>query len=241
MELLEILKDLLAFSPLFRNPDGTVPIGHGGKAWRPKNRKQIKGQAGPPKVGQGGTLDPLASGVLVIGLGSGTKELQGYLDCAKTYESVGLLGASTTSYDSQDPVMKRTSRTHVDRDLISSYLPYFTGPLLQYPPLFSAVKMDGKRLLDYARQGLALPRPIEAREIEVLEIELLEWIEAGQHEWKYPVKEMPEDEKKLLGRVKQLAGQKEGDTETVMAKGGVEHQQQRVNGRRYWVRELHPG
>ncbi|CAO1634485.1 unnamed protein product [Parajaminaea phylloscopi] len=225
MELLDSLKDLLACSPLFRNPDGTVPEGHGGKAWRPKNRKQFKGQAAPPKIGQGGTLDPLASGALVIGLGSGTKELQGFLDCAKTYETIGLLGASTTSYDSQDPIMKRTAHQHVTEELISSYLPYFTGPLLQYPPLFSAVKMDGKRLFDYARQNLPLPRPIEPREIEVLEIALLRFMKADQHAWKYPEKEIPEEDKKLIGRVKEMAGQKDGQTETVMAEGGSEKQQ----------------
>lgn len=232
MDLLDKLKDLLAFSPLFRNPDGSLPEGHGGKAWRPKNRKQIKGKAGPPKVGQGGTLDPLASGVLVIGLGTGTKQLQGFLDCAKTYESIGLLGASTTSYDSQDPILRRTAHSHVTSEMITSYLPYFTGPLLQYPPLFSAVRMDGKRLFEYARQNLPLPRPIEAREIEILDISLLQWLEAGKHEWRYPVKEVPEEDKKLIGRVKQMAGQTEDETETVMAAGGADHQKRQQQQQR---------
>lgn len=170
-------------------------------------------------MGQGGTLDPLASGVLVIGVGTGTKALQGFLDCAKTYETVGLLGASTTSYDSQDPIMLRKPHSHVTSDMITSFLPYFTGPLLQYPPLFSAVKMDGKRLMDYARQNLPLPRPIDPREIEVVRLELQNWHDAGQHSWKWPEKEIPEEDKKLIGRVKELAGQKEGETETVYNKG----------------------
>lgn len=147
--------------------------------------------------------------------------MQGFLDCAKTYETVGLLGASTTSYDSQDPIMTRKPHAHVDADMIRSFLPYFTGPLLQYPPLFSAVKMDGKRLMDYARQNLPLPRPIEPREIEVVELELKAWYDGakGEHEWVYPTKEIPEEDKKLIGRVKELAGQKEGETETVYNKG----------------------
>ena len=117
MRLLEDLKDLLAFSPLFRNPDGSVPEGHGSKAsWRPQgDLKQFSKArtAGPPKIGQGGTLDPLATGVLVIGVGTATRGLQGYLDGAKTYTTTGLLGTSTTSYDSQDPIMRRTPHNHV--------------------------------------------------------------------------------------------------------------------------------
>lgn len=225
MLVLEKLKDLLAYSPLFRNPDGSVPEGHGGKAWRPRPQKdgsKVPGKAGPPKVGQGGTLDPLASGVLVVGIGTGTKNLQNYLDCAKTYTTTGLLGASTTSYDSQDPIVTRTPHTHVNEDLVKDMLHYFTGPLLQYPPLYSAVKMDGKRLLDYARANEPLPRPIESREIEILEMKLLDWVPAQSHSWKYPEQELPEEEKKLLGRVREMAGKQEGEPETVLAAGGEE-------------------
>lgn len=233
MSLLEDLKMLLAFSPLFRNPDGSIPEGHGGKAWQPREPwcKKYKRESAPPKVGQGGTLDPLASGVLVIGIGHGTKSLQGYLDCAKTYTSVGLLGASTTSYDVTDPIMHRVNHSHVSPELITSLLPYFTGPLLQYPPLYSAVKIDGKRLFDYARSNTPLPRPIEAREIEVTELDLVEFLKAEDHEFTPPDCELPEEEKKLVGRVKELAGQKEGDGDTVVGrKDELESERERVRG-----------
>lgn len=218
MSLLEDLKLLFAFSPLFRNPNGSIPMGHGGKAWQPKENwsKKYKKSSAPPKVGQGGTLDPLASGVLVIGIGNGTKQLQSYLDCAKTYNSVGLLGSSTTSYDNQDPIMTRTEHSHVTPELIKDMLPYFTGPLLQYPPLYSAVKMEGKKLLEYARNNIPLPRPIEAREIEVSKLELLDWFTPDQHQFKAPETELPEEEKKLLGRVKEMVGQKEGQGDTIV-------------------------
>ncbi|CAO1625174.1 unnamed protein product [Sympodiomycopsis kandeliae] len=218
MSLLEDLKLLMAFSPLFRNPDGSIPEGHGGKAWQPKENwsKKYKKSSAPPKIGQGGTLDPLASGVLVIGIGNGTKQLQSYLDCAKTYKSVGLLGSSTTSYDSQDPIMTRTEHTHVTPELITELLPYFTGPLMQYPPLYSAVKMDGRKLFDYARNNIPLPRPIEPREIEVTKLELLDWFTPDQHQFKGSQTELPEEEKKLVGRVKEMVGQKEGQGDTVV-------------------------
>lgn len=218
MDLLEKLKDLFAFSPLFRNPDGSVPEGHGNsKAWRPNGRlRDYKKKAGPPKIGQGGTLDPLATGVLVIGVGSATKQLQSYLDCAKTYETIGLLGASTTSYDCKDPVVQRVGHSHVTSELVQDLLPYFTGPLMQYPPLFSAVKMDGKRLLDYARANEPLPRPIQAREIEVLELKLVQWLQAGKHEYVAPTEQIGEEERKLLGRVKEMAGKEEKDPDMVL-------------------------
>ncbi|PWN24127.1 pseudouridine synthase [Microstroma glucosiphilum] len=215
MELLDSLKDLLAYSPLFRNPDGTLPEGNGGNAWRPAGgKKNLKGKAAPPKIGQGGTLDPLASGVLVIGLGSGTKQLQKYLDCAKTYETTGLLGTATTSYDSQDPVMTRAPHSHVTEEMVHSLVPYFTGPLLQYPPIYSAVKMDGKRLFDYARQGLELPRPIEAREIEIVHMECYDWLKGGEHPFVAPQKEVTAEEKALLGRVKEIVDKSTGGSST---------------------------
>lgn len=215
MDLLDSLKNLLAYSPLFRNPDGTLPEGNGGNAWRPAGgKKNLKGKAAPPKIGQGGTLDPLASGVLVIGLGSGTKQLQKYLDCAKTYETTGLLGTATTSYDSQDPVMTRAPHSHVTEEMVHSLVPYFTGPLLQYPPIYSAVKMDGKRLFDYARQGLELPRPIEAREIEIVHMECYDWLKGGEHPFVAPQKEVTAEEKALLGRVKEIVDKSTGGSST---------------------------
>ncbi|CAD6905637.1 unnamed protein product, partial [Tilletia controversa] len=158
MALLEQLKPLLASSALFMNSDGSLPEsriskkrnnrgrGRGGKGgWNAGK----KGELLPPKIGQGGTLDPLASGVLVIGVGDGTKKLQAYLDGAKEYLTVGLLGSSTTSYDALDPILYRAPHSHVTAQTLAEQLPKFRGSILQAPPLYSAIRIDGMRLFEY--------------------------------------------------------------------------------------------
>ncbi|KAL9940052.1 hypothetical protein V8E36_000757 [Tilletia maclaganii] len=217
MSLLEELKPLFAASSLFLNADGSLPEnrrpsgknarrgGRGGGTWNRNAGK--KGQPLPPKIGQGGTLDPLASGVLVIGVGEGTKKLQSYLDGAKDYLTVGLLGTSTTSYDALDPILYRSPHSHVTPASLISHLPTFRGSILQTPPLYSAVRIDGMRLFEYARQGKELPRPIEKRKVEVKQLQLNSWHPSGSHTWKEPEREVPDEEKALVGRVRQLAGE----------------------------------
>ncbi|KAK0550136.1 pseudouridine synthase pus4 [Tilletia horrida] len=219
MAILEELKPLFASSSLFLNPDGSLPDnrkpsnknrrgrgGAGGGRWGKQSGR--KGEALPPKLGQGGTLDPLASGVLVIGVGEGTKKLQSYLEGGKEYLTVGLLGSSTTSYDALEPVMYRESHAHVTPDNLASHLSKFRGSILQAPPLYSALRIDGMRLFEYARQGKELPRPIEKRKVEIKELKLNAWYPAGSHEWKPPAREVPDEEKALVGKVRQLAGEK---------------------------------
>ncbi|KAE8257804.1 hypothetical protein A4X13_0g2100 [Tilletia indica] len=222
MALLEQLKPLFASSALFLNSDGSLPEnrkpskkdrrgrGGGGKWSRNAGRK---GDPLPPKIGQGGTLDPLASGVLVIGVGDGTKKLQSYLDGAKEYLTVGLLGTSTTSYDALDPILYRAPHTHVSADTLAEQLPKFRGSILQAPPLYSAIRIDGMRLFEYARQGKELPRPIEKRKVEIKNLKLNAWYPSGSHSWKEPANEVPEEEKALVGKVRQLAGEVSAEAE----------------------------
>ncbi|EPQ28294.1 uncharacterized protein PFL1_04121 [Pseudozyma flocculosa PF-1] len=218
MSLLDQLKPLFASSPLFADADGKPVRDHNKK--RGKWGKGRRGggfggaAAGAPKIGQGGTLDPLADGVLVIGVGAGTKHLQKYLDCTKEYRTTALLGSATTSYDCCDPILSRAPFHHVNPHLLGSLLPNFTGSLLQFPPLYSAVRIDGKRLFEYAREGLELPRPIEARKVRVDELRLVDWLPAGRHAFKEPEREVPDDEKALVGRVRQIAGVGEGMGDT---------------------------
>lgn len=212
MSLLDDLKPLFATSPLFAEADGRRP--------KDASRKKFKGKwrggvAGAPKLGQGGTLDPLADGVLVVGVGSGTKHLQKYLDCTKEYRSTGLLGSATTSYDCCDPILTRKEYSHVTPERIAELLPRFTGVVSQIPPLYSAVRIDGKRLFEYARENLPLPRPIEPRKVTVHELRLVDWLEPGKHPFKEPEREVPEEDKALVGRVLDMAGRKEGQTDTV--------------------------
>lgn len=214
MSLLDELKPLFASSTLFSDPSGK-PAPNGGKRFKRGRGKWAGGVVGAPKLGQGGTLDPLADGVLVVGVGSGTKQLQKYLDCTKEYRATGLLGSATTSYDSCDPILTRKPWDHVTPEGITDLLPRFTGVVSQIPPLYSAVRIDGKRLFEYARENLPLPRAIEPRKVTVQELRLVDWLEPGNHSFKEPEREVPPEDRALVGRVLDMAGRKEGQTDTV--------------------------
>lgn len=123
------------------------------------------------KVGHGGTLDPLAEGVLVIGVGHGTKLMDTYLAGSKAYEAVALLGSETDTYDSTGNVTEALDCTHVTMDKINQALPQFRGDILQVPPMYSALKRDGKKLYELAREGIEVER--EARPVSVYALELL--------------------------------------------------------------------
>ncbi|SPC65879.1 related to tRNA pseudouridine synthase B [Ustilago sp. UG-2017b] len=227
MSLLDDLKPLFATSPLFADADGKRPKDNSrkrGKFGKGKG-KWAGGIAGAPKLGQGGTLDPLADGVLIVGVGNGTKQLQKYLDCTKEYRSTGLLGSATTSYDSCDPILTRKSYDHVTPQSIADLLPRFTGVVSQIPPLYSAVRIDGKRLFEYARENLPLPRPIEPRKVTIHELRLADWLEPGKHPFKEPEREVPEEHKALVGRVLDIAGRKEGQTDTVKEDDGQQQEE----------------
>lgn len=138
------------------------------------------------KIGHGGTLDPLATGVLIAGVGKGTKSLQDFLLCTKEYTTVVLFGTSTDTYDRVGKVLRTAPYEHVTREVVEQALGQFRGQFMQLPPLYSALKMNGKPLYEYAREGKPIPREIERRQVDVLELELLEWMEPGTHEHKAP-------------------------------------------------------
>jgi tRNA pseudouridine55 synthase len=132
-------------------------------------------------MGHGGTLDPLAAGVLIVGIGRGTKHLQKYLACTKTYETVVLFGSSTDTYDCTGSVTERANYHHVTKALVEAHLANFRGQTMQAPPIYSALKINGIKACEYARQGKELPRQLESREMYVEECTLLEWYEGGRH------------------------------------------------------------
>ena len=126
------------------------------------------------KMGHGGTLDPLASGVLVIGVGSGTKKLSEYLQgTEKVYESEALFGVSTTSGDVEGEILSENSVKHLHMDELKTVKEKFEGNLKQTPPIYAALKMDGKPLHEYARQGIPLPRAIEPRQVKIYDLTIL--------------------------------------------------------------------
>lgn len=140
----------------------------GKKASKRKLRKVSK-----VKMGHGGTLDPLASGVLVIGIGTGTKKLSEYLSgTVKEYESEALFGTSTTSGDVEGEILSQNSVKQLDLNELKTVEEKFKGSLKQTPPIFAALKMDGKPLYEYAREGKPLPRAIEPRQVTIYDLKI---------------------------------------------------------------------
>ncbi|PGH19430.1 tRNA pseudouridine(55) synthase [Polytolypa hystricis UAMH7299] len=160
---------------------------------RGKNRRREKRIE--VKIGHGGTLDPIATGVLIAGVGKGTKDLHGFLGCTKTYEAVVLFGAETDTYDRVGKIVNRAPYEHVTRELVETTLEKFRGKILQKPSIFSALKVDGKKMYEYAREGKVPPVEIVARPVEVFNLEILEWYEPGSHEYVWPTEEAGNEEK----------------------------------------------
>jgi tRNA pseudouridine55 synthase len=129
------------------------------------------------KVGHGGTLDPLASGVLVIGIGRGTSKLQSYLEGSKQYTAMVELGYETTTLDAEGDIVKTMDWEHVTSidSIRDKVVPKFTGKIQQVPPLYSAIRVDGKRLYEIARNGDekdAQDVEIPMRDVEVYKVEV---------------------------------------------------------------------
>lgn len=167
------------------------------------------------KIGHGGTLDPLATGVLILGVGKGTKALHDFLGCTKTYETVVVFGASTDTYDRVGKLIKKGDYSNITREQVEEALNSFRGKFQQMPPLYSALKMNGKPLYEYAREGKPIPREIETREVDVTELELTEWYEPGTHNHRWPTEEAEQAEKNVVKSVWQVAkNQQDGTTST---------------------------
>lgn len=173
-----------------------------------KRRKHEK-RAAQIKVGHGGTLDPLATGVLILGIGTGTKLLSQFLECTKVYETTILFGASSDTYDRVGRVLTKRPYDHITREMVEKELQTFQGKQMQIPPLYSALKMNGKPLYEYAREGKPIPREIEGREVEVLDIELIDWHEPGKHSHRWPTEEAEASERNLAEQVWRLKKQQE--------------------------------
>ncbi|XDJ35007.1 MAG: tRNA pseudouridine(55) synthase TruB [Burkholderia sp.] len=122
------------------------------------------------KAGHTGTLDPFASGLLPLCFGEATKFSQDLLEADKTYEATIRLGTRTTTADAEGEAIE-TREVQADRSAIEAVLPRFVGEIVQVPPMYSALKRDGKPLYEYARAGQTLER--EARQVTIQRLELL--------------------------------------------------------------------
>ena len=123
------------------------------------------------KVGHAGTLDPLATGVLVICTGKATKRIEELHNHTKEYEADLMLGATTASYDKEHPVNATFPYEHITEEMFNEVLKQFTGTIAQRPPLYSACKVDGERAYNLARQGSEMelaPKQITIEKIELL-------------------------------------------------------------------------
>lgn len=127
------------------------------------------------KVGHAGTLDPLATGVLIICTGKATKEIDRLQAGTKEYIAELTLGATTPSFDLEKEIDATYPYEHITEEMVREVLPRFTGHIMQVPPVFSAVKVDGKRAYKFARKGDEVElkaKPLVIDELEMLESEL---------------------------------------------------------------------
>ncbi|KAL4887441.1 pseudouridine synthase [Aspergillus karnatakaensis] len=164
-------------------------------------RKRRRTQALDVKIGHGGTLDPMATGVLVAGVGKGTKCLGDFLGCTKDYETVVLFGAETDTYDRVGKIVRRAPYEHITREAVEKALEQFRGKIMQHPPIFSALKVQGKKLYEYAREGKEPPIEIKPRPVEVMEMRIVEWYEPGTHDYKWPEEEAAVEEKAVAEKL----------------------------------------
>src|SRR5690242_4436322 len=127
------------------------------------------------KVGHAGTLDPLASGLLIICTGKFTKKINEYMGMEKEYTGTFTLGATTPTYDLESKPENFKSFEHVTRVLIYETAKQFTGEIMQVPPMHSAIKKEGKRVYELARKGKEVvldARPVSINSFEITKIDL---------------------------------------------------------------------
>ena len=122
------------------------------------------------KMGHAGTLDPLATGVLILCTGKFTKQIESLQLHTKEYTATLQLGATTPSYDMEHEVDKTYPTAHITRELIEKTLPQFVGDIQQMPPLFSAVMVDGHRAYKIARKGQEVELAAKTERIDELEL-----------------------------------------------------------------------
>lgn len=134
--------------------------------WEIRQRFNIK----KIKVGHAGTLDPLATGLLIICTGKQTKQIDTYQGQIKEYTGTFTIGATTPSYDLETEVDNTFNTDHISEELLKETTKQFIGEIQQKPPIFSAIKKDGKRLYELARKGETTE--IKARTVTVSEFEI---------------------------------------------------------------------
>lgn len=137
--------------------------------------KKIRNLVKIKKVGHAGTLDPLATGLLIICTGKFTKKINEYMSQEKEYTGTFTLGATTPTYDLESEPGNFRSTANISNDAIIAATKKFIGSILQIPPMHSAIKVDGKRVYELARKGEEVklePRKIFIKEFDIEKIEI---------------------------------------------------------------------
>lgn len=133
---------------------------------------KLRRVVGVRRIGHLGTLDPLATGVLVVAVGEATKLIEYFMKADKVYEVTAEVGKVSDTYDTEGHVVQVESAPHLTEDRLKALLPQFTGVLSQVPPAHSAIQVDGQRAYQLARSGKSVELP--ARTVVVHSVELLE-------------------------------------------------------------------
>lgn len=144
---------------------------------------KLRGIVGQKKIGHTGTLDPDATGVLPVCLGKATKLCDMLTDKNKTYETVLLFGKTTDTQDISGQVLQEQDWTSLNEDMVTSAIRSFVGEYDQIPPMYSALKVNGKKLYELAREGIEIERkarPVTILSIQIQKIELPRvWMEVS--------------------------------------------------------------
>jgi tRNA pseudouridine55 synthase len=140
---------------------------------------RVRRALGAQKAGHAGTLDPLATGILPIALGEATKTVPFLMDASKAYRFTIAWGATTAGFDREGEVTA-TSDVRPTRAEVEAALPAFVGEILQVPPMFSAVKVDGERAYDLAREGVEVE--LEARPVTIFGLDIVSVLDADHIE-----------------------------------------------------------
>lgn len=136
--------------------------------------KKVRNTLRIKKVGHAGTLDPLATGLLIVCAGKMTKQIEGFMGQEKEYTGTFVLGATTESFDLEKPIIPVADSSSITLEQVRAAIQQLTGNILQTPPMHSAIKVDGKRVYASARLGIEVKmeaRPVEVREFELTRFE----------------------------------------------------------------------
>ncbi|MFN3759354.1 MAG: tRNA pseudouridine(55) synthase TruB [Algoriphagus aquaeductus] len=136
--------------------------------------KKVRNALRIKKVGHAGTLDPLATGLLIVCAGKMTKQIETFMGQEKEYTGTFVIGATTESFDLEKPVIPVSDPTHITLEMVDKAAHQLSGNIFQIPPMHSAIKVDGRRVYESARAGKEVkmdPRPVEVREFEITRFE----------------------------------------------------------------------